>query len=178
MCLRFDLQQVSVFVCVCLCKGSHHTSQFGVELPSKWLDQVYIVTAWCFKQHLKGLESVVCYTVHWERRKMLLFQVAAHVLLNVFYHFTTRNPFNECAKNHTCKLCVHTGNHVHWNVPAVMRARCTQWAVSSSCLCCAYLSSRVCLESRVAPKHHCRRRSSCALHPEWSCSHPCSEEYS
>ncbi len=56
-------------MCVRICTSSHHASQFGVELPSKRLDQVHIVTARCFKQHLKGLEPVVSYTVHWERQK-------------------------------------------------------------------------------------------------------------
>lgn len=51
-------------MCVCIYTNPHHASQFGLELPSKGLDQVHIVTARRFKQHLKGLKTIVCYTVH------------------------------------------------------------------------------------------------------------------
>lgn len=60
-------------VCVFLSWNPHHAFQLAVELSCKWLDQIHIITSRCFKQHLEGLETIVCDTVHWEWKKHSVF---------------------------------------------------------------------------------------------------------
>ena len=55
---------VDVCVDVCVCAGSYHSLQFRVELSGEGLNQVQVVTARGFEQHLKGLDTMVGNTDH------------------------------------------------------------------------------------------------------------------
>lgn len=115
-CVRADLQQITV-KCVqyVLSICTHHASQFGVELPSKGLDQVHIVTARCFKQHLKGFDSVVCYSVHCGEgfsKNSTLFQFTAYVPFHLIKPCNKRVTNME-AMNHFLSLIWTIFSPVH-----------------------------------------------------------------
>lgn len=84
---------------------------------------------------------------------------------------------SRCLKEHLKGFETIVCNTIHWKRQKVIIYQPKHIVFIIDRMITVYRSSQVCLQSKEASIHHHRHKSSCAQHPELSCSHLYSEEY-